>query len=60
MNQQQFQDYTDDLIVNATAFFPTDQSFYLLILSHIEELKTLKENTTENFDDVVFPPFPAV
>lgn len=60
MNQEQFQDHVDNMIVNARAFFPPNQEFYQLVLDYVETLKTLKENTTENFEDVVFPPFPAV
>lgn len=60
MNQQQFQDYVDQLIVNAKESFPHNQEFYLLVQDYIKTIKTLKENTTENFEDVVFPSFPAV
>ena len=60
MNQQQFLDTINFRIdgANLTPLPPTVEIFNE-IKEHIKDLENLRDNTSENFDDVVIPDFPA-
>lgn len=60
MNQDQFTRLIDCKIWTAEECSTSHSTeFDKLIADHVDELKAIKDRTTDNFDAVVFPPFPC-